>query len=175
MPTDSYPLVTIIGSTELTIAPPELPPFAVDAIVEEQDTNLLLGVEPEIREPYESYSTLVSQMITQQPRAPGEVIVKENHPMRYMAVVHNLEHKPTWKKIWIAKALEQIFCETINHRIKVIAMPMLGTIYGSLAVENFIALLRSALPTGHLSYPEKIWLIVPAPACARIMDLLTHH
>ena len=175
MPANSCSLVTVIGSIELTIAPPELPPFAVDAIVEEQDTNLLLGVDAEIREPYESYNTLVSQMITQQPRAPGEVIVKENHPMKFLAVIHNLEHKPTWKKIWIAKTLTRVFIESKNRKINTLAMPVLGTIYGSLEIENFIELFRSALATGNAAYPEKIWLIVPAPACTRIMDLLRRH
>jgi hypothetical protein len=175
MTSDPYTFVTFIGPVELIIAPPELPPFKVDAIVEEQDTGLLLGVAPKISEPYESYDKLVSQMITQQPRLPGEVVVKGNHPLRFLAVVHNLELEPTWKEEWITNALGQIFKESVNNRIKTVAMPVLGSIYGSLNYENFIGLFRSALPTGNFTYPEKIWLIVPAPECNWIMRLFTLH
>lgn len=175
MTPDPYIFATSIGPVELIIAPPELPPFKVDAIVEEQDTNLLLGIAPYISEPYESYEKLVSQMISQQPRLPGEVIVKGNHPMRFLAVIHDLELKPTWKEEWIANALGQIVKESENNSIKTIAMPVLGSIYGSLDYENFIALFRSALPIENFSYPEKIWLIVPALECNRFMEFLTLH
>ena len=172
---DPYTFVTFIGPIELVIAPPELSPFKFDAIVEEQDTNLLLGVAPQISEPYESYDKLVSQMITQQPRLPGEVVVKGNHPVRFLAVVHDLELEPIWKEEWIANALGLIFKESVHNRIKTVAMPVLGSIYGSLDYEIFIELFRSALPSGNITYPEKIWLIVPAPACNRIMELFTLH
>jgi hypothetical protein len=175
MTSDSYTFVTFIGPVEVIIAPPELPPFKIDAIVEEQDTSLLLGVTPIISETNESFDKLVSQMIAQQPRSPGEVVVKGNHPVRLLAVVHNLEQEPTWKEEWIANTLGHIFKESVNNRIKTVAMPVLGSIYGSLNYENFIELFRSALPPGNFTYPEKIWLIVPAPECNRIMKLFTLH
>jgi hypothetical protein len=175
MTTGSYTYAIFIGHLEFVIAPPELPPFKIDAIVEEQDTSLLLGVAPTIVEPNESYEKLVSQMISQQPRSPGEVVVKGNHPVRLLAVVHNLELEPTWKEEWIANTLGHIFKESVNNKIKTVAMPVLGSIYGSLNYENFIELFRSALPPGNFTYPEKIWLSVPAPECNRFMELFTLH
>ena len=175
MPSDIYPLVTFIGTVELSIAPPELPPFAFDAIVEEQDTCLLFSPNPEIREPCEDYKTLVFRMITQQPRLPGEVIVRKTCPARFLAVVHDLEQAPACKEEWVAHALDHIFSEAGSHRITTLAMPVLGTCYGTLQYETFITLLLSTLSGKSSIYPEKIWLIVPAPVCNRIMELLVHH
>ncbi len=160
--------ITTIESIEITIAPVEQPPFNADAIVEEQDTHLLLSVEPGIRYPAESYKSLVNHMIIQQPRSPGEIIVKKTHPLRFFAIIHDIKKKPTWKTEWIVEALEQLFHEIEKYKVTTLAMPLLGTIHGSLNDEDFIKLLIAALQVRQLHYPEKIWLVVPALACNRI-------
>ena len=160
MGTAPFHYITTIGSIEITVAPPEYPPFEIDAIVEEQDTSLILGVEPEIRYPGESYDSLVNHMYVQQPRSPGEIIVKKSCPLRFCAIVHDIEQKPTWKEEWVATALKKLLYEIGKYQVKTVVMPLLGTVYGSMSDESFIKLLCVALRTVQPGYPEKIWLDV---------------
>ena len=116
-------------------------------------------MKPEIRYPDEGYDSLVNHMLVQQPLSPGNIIVKKTTPLRFFAIVHDIEQKPTWKKEWIARALEQLFYETERFKVKTLAMPLLGTIHGSMNDEDFIKLLLTTLPTGQLHSLKRIWLV----------------
>jgi hypothetical protein len=164
-----------IGPVEVTIAPPDFPPYEFEAFVEEQDNSLLLGLEPMIREPREQPDSLVEPMISELTKKPGDVIVKKTTPLKLLAIIHDLELRTTWKTEWIEEALKQIFCIIEDRKIKNIAMPMLGTIHGSLEYEEFVSLFRAALPSDTSCYPEKIWLIAPEHECNQIKNLLTIH
>ena len=59
----------MVGTTAVIAAPPEPPPFPVQAVVEEQDTCLILDIGPVLREPGEDYPRLVKRMRRQRPRA----------------------------------------------------------------------------------------------------------
>ncbi len=167
--------IITIGSVEITIASPDFPPYEFEAFVEEQDNSLLLGLDPVIREPQEQPDALVAPMISEQTRTPGDVIVKKTTPLKLLAIIHDMELRTTWKEEWIEEALNRIFCIIEDRKIKIIAMPILGTVHGSLEYEEFARLFRTALPSDKSCYPEKIWLIAPEHECKQIMNLLTVH
>lgn len=131
----------------------------LDAIVEEQDTNLLLGPITDMREVRESYRTLIKQMQDQPARSPGEIIIKDQRPVRLLAVVYDLEQEPVCQTAAIKQVLADLMVEIQKHRFKVVAMPMLGTTYGPLGVEEFFNLLRDTI-SSRLAYPEILWLTI---------------
>ena len=131
----------------------------LDAFVEEQDTCLLLNPEAEIREIRESYPALVKQMQDQHARLPGEVIVKENRPVRLLAVVYDLEQEPVCQLTAVKQTLANLMTVIQKYRLKVVAMPLLGTSYGPVSVDDFLELLQEAI-SHRPGYPEKLWLVV---------------
>jgi len=161
-----------VGLIEITVAPPEQPPWDVDVIVEEQDTGLLHGDTHIIRDTAESYGTLIGKMQGQAPVVPGQVIVKHTTPMRFIAIVYDIGRKPMYKLDWIATALEKILHEMETYQARNIAMPLLGVTYGRCPDTDFMELLCAILPAVHAHYPEKLWLVTPMTEYRRIIAYL---
>jgi hypothetical protein len=117
----------------------------VDVVVEEQDTNLILGKSPVIMDTIESFPALVKKMEQQIHEIPGNVIVKESIPIRLVAIVYDVEHTPICKESWIEEALQNILMQCDKYKIKTLAMPLLGTSYGKLKEETTMQLLQDSL------------------------------
>ena len=130
-------------------------------MVFEEDTYLLLSVEPDIHEPVESIGQLVGEAIKAHPSEPGSVLVKGGSPLRFLAIVHNLDKEPSWREEWVGKALEGVLRESERRGLRSIGLPFLGTLHGSLEKERFLVLLRSALERVTSTHPERIWLMEP--------------
>ena len=82
----------------------------------------------------------------QQPREiVGNVLVKQSIPKRFIAIVYDVEHTPIGMKIWIEEAIQNILAQCDKHKIKILAMPLLGTSYGKLEEEIVIQLLQDSL------------------------------
>ncbi len=173
MTTYALPCKATIGSIEIAIAPVEYVPAEIDAIVEEQDTQLLMGMDAEINYPDEDFDTLIDQMLSgKSVRSPGQIIIKKTQPLQLKAIIHDINQKPSWKTEWISYALQQLVTEIENYNIKTLAMPLLGTIHGNVNENESIELLCDNLMSKQIICLEKLWLIAPDPACSRIKDAI---
>jgi hypothetical protein len=155
---------------ELVVAP-DAPP-RVDAVVEEEDTYLVLSADPEVHEPEVARLRAFHDAYTAEPSEPGSVVVREGVPTRLLAVVHDLSQEPSWLEEWVGAALEGVLREVDSRRVCTLAMPPLGRVHGSLPRERFIVLLRSALGTVAPRCLERICLVVPGEEVAAFRDLL---
>lgn len=142
---------TIIRYTELD---PAL--LDVDAVVEEQDTSLLLGHSPVIRESVESFSSLLERMQEQRDEVPGNVIIKNSIPRRLIAIVYDIDHTPICLEDWVEQALTTILQHCKQYRLQSVAMPVLGTSYGELDQATFMDLLQKLLIQNRAKYPKHI-------------------
>jgi len=161
-----------IGSVRLFVAPREWPPFLADALVEEEDTYLVLSADPEVLETREKTEELMAELLKTNPAVPGSVIVKEGHPLSLLAVVHDLEREPSWKEEWVISALDGIFREVETRKVRSIALPMLGTLHGSLEKQRFLALLRETLKRSSPEHLTRLWLVVPAGTTGEVLGML---
>jgi len=114
----------IAGSTIIQFTETDPALLNVDAIVEEQDTNLILCKSPVILEAIESFSALVKKMEQQPRERVGNVLVKQSIPKRFIAIVYDVEHTPIGMKIWIEEALQNILAHCDKYKIKTLAMPL---------------------------------------------------
>jgi len=152
-------------SVQIIATPENKPPFRVDAVAAEEDTFLVLSAPPIVREPDEHPVRLMTRLIEMVPETPGTVLVKGKSPLRLLAIVHDLNQEPSWREEWVAKALQEIFREAEERNLRSIALPLLGTLHGSMKKERFAALLKSALEGRTPGHLERIWLVIPrAPA-----------
>lgn len=135
----------IAGNTIIQFTETDPALLNVDAVVEEQDTNLILGKSPIILDTIESFPALVKKMEQQTREVVGNVLVKQSIPIRFIAIVYDVEHTPIGKTVWIEEAIRNILAQCDKYRIKTLAMPLLGTSYGKLEEENIIQLLQDSL------------------------------
>ncbi|GJM04801.1 MAG: hypothetical protein DHS20C09_07920 [marine bacterium B5-7] len=158
MPNDIKQLDRTAGKTIIHFTDLDPASLKVDAVVEEQDTNLLLGNTPVIMEAIESFPVLVAQMEEQIREIPGSVIVKKSKPKRLIAIIYDVEHTPICEESWVKEALQKIFSQCYKDKINNLAMPLLGTTYGKLTDEAIVDLLQDLLMKNQQHSPKKIFI-----------------
>ena len=160
-----------VGDIEIAIATSHFPPFDVNAVVEEQDTSLVLGETDEIRDPGEKPAWYLANIAeVQSLLSPGHVIVRDTHPLRLQAIVHDLDQDPICRELWVRQALQQLIEITEKRNIHSLQMPLLGTRYGGVGIQQFIDLLLDELSKEDTGSLEKLWLVSPEQQCQNIFD-----
>jgi hypothetical protein len=153
------PQEILYRGVRILMAPPGPRPFELDAEVFEEDTYLVLSAETAVREPVEHPLKVWTAVHQAEPRTPGSVLVTTGTPLRFLAVVHDLERTPTWTEDWISEALDHVFAEAEQRQIHGLALPPLGTLHGSLRPQRFTGLLRKALDRVELYHLERLWIL----------------
>jgi len=161
-----------IGSVRIFVAPRDIPPFIAAAIAEEEDTYLVLSADSEVQETHEDPERLMTELLKTSPLTPGTVIPTGKHPLRLLAIVHDLDREPSWKEEWVTGALDGIFREAEGRKLRSIAVPMLGAVHGSLEKQRFLVLLREALERSSPKYLVRLWLITPTGSTREILEML---
>jgi len=163
---------TRVGRMRVTAAPKDAPPFPVEAIVFEEDTFLVMSADPTPKDPKVPMVRIMTSLIETPPREPGSLVLQGRSPLRMLAIVHDFNQDPSWKEEWISRVLTKVFEEAESMNLQSLALPLLGTVYGSLEKRRFIELLVHTLQeTGHKRLGS-LWLVVPAgQASETIRDL----
>jgi len=150
---------------QIVVTPVGAPaPFSVDAVVYEDDTQLVLGSDPLVREVNDPLSELVEQVSGAKPQPLGTVVVKEGPPLRFHAIVHDLRLEPSWREEWISSALADVFDEANALDVGSLALPVLGTLHGQLGLACFCKLLDLELKRVLVTSLKRIWLVVVGDA-----------
>ncbi len=159
-------------SVHIVAAPENSVPFRVDALVFEEDTWLVLSANPTRCDPLEHPIRLMTDMIEAQPEPVGSVLVKDGQPLRFLAIVHDVNQEPTWKEAWIESALKSVFQLAEERKISAIGLPLLGTLHGRLKKSRFAVMLARVLKLTTFTYLNKIWLIVPPKTNSEVIAAL---
>ena len=163
---------TFLGSLRIVAAPTKAPPFDVDAFAFEEDTFLVLSADTQVRDPKVPLTRIMTRLIDTQPEIPGTVLVKGRRPLRFLAIVHDLNQEPSWKEEWIMHALYRVFQAAESRRLQSVALQMLGTVHGSLEKRRFAFLLRSAIDGMPFHHLKRLWLIVPPGTAQEVIDFI---
>jgi hypothetical protein len=99
----------------------------VDARVFEEDTYLVLTVDPVMRYTDEHPIKLMTHIMDAKPRQPGSVVTKDSS---WYAVVHDLDADPICRKEWIAGAYTESLKRAEEKGITRLGLPVLGTVHG---------------------------------------------
>jgi len=153
-------------------APEHEPPFHVDAVAVEEDTNLLLSAPTEIREPEEDLASIIDEIHRTPPREPGNVLVRRGEPLLLLAIVHDVGLQPTWRDEWIAAAIHGVFEEAEWQRVRALAVPLLGTRHGSADPHLVTRWLGRCLSRKKLRHLRRLWLVSPPGRESELMTTL---
>jgi len=129
----------------VTIAPHHQPPFPVQGLVLEEDTWFALSSSPKVLEPSEHPIRVMTDAWEAEPALPGSVHVRDGHPFRILAVVHDLSLDPTWRVEWIELALRRSLEVARKRGLQALGIEPLGTVHGRFPVAEFDALLDKVL------------------------------
>lgn len=138
------------------------PDFTIDAVVIEDDTCHVLGSERVARVTLEPPRRLLARAAAAQPAEPGSVVVRPGTPLRFHAVVHDLELEPSWREAWVEAALDAVFREVELRSLRTVSLPALGSLHGELRLERFTQLLAATLDRLTPKTLDAIWLVTPA-------------
>jgi hypothetical protein len=156
-----YPLKMAFGPLEVVAAPESLKPFPIDARAFEEDTFLVLSADRKIRDSKKPLMHIMTELIEMRPEIPGSILVKGRTPYRLLAIVHDLNQVPSWREEWVQKALDNILREAEIRKLGSIAIPLLGTLHGSLEKPRFVDLLWDAVTRFTPHYLKRLWVVVP--------------
>ena len=140
-------------------SPEHRPPFGISAMVAEEDTCLVLSAPTDIIVPPEHPIRVMTEVHAASPLSPGTVVVRSGSPLRFLAVVHDLDEDPTCSEAWVAAALDGVLDETEARGLQAIGLPMIGTLHGTLSPEHFVALLSNSLRRCSPNVLRRIWLV----------------
>lgn len=137
------------------------PPFPVDARAFEEDTYLVLSADQSFRDSGESLGQALLRANNTEPHRPGTVVVQSGKPLRLLAVIHDLDEDPTWKKEWIRQCLSRILTVTEERRLPTLGLPLLGTKHGRFNPLNCLNLTMEVLGQAKPTQLKRLWLVVP--------------
>ncbi len=162
----------MIGAVQIFVGPENMAPYPVDGWAAEEDTYLVLSADPEVVEANEDLERVMAEVLATHPAEPGTVIVKAGTPLRFLAIVHDLNEEPSWKEEWVVSALDGIFRETEARKLRSLALPLIGTLHGSLEKRRFLMLLREVLERRSPGDLTHLWLVVPAGTSSEVLKML---
>lgn len=146
----------IAGTTIIRFTESDPARLTVDAVVEEQDTHLLLGKSPVISNVVTGVPQLLKKMQDQVPEIPGTVIVKKTKPKRFITIIYDVDNSTICCKEWLETALNNIFIQCWKYKVTTLAMPLLGTSYGRIDGSMMLNILEQSLLINRQEYPRKI-------------------
>jgi hypothetical protein len=157
----------------IVAAPRAAPPFHCEAIVEEQDTHLILGEQNLLRDPGKPAWYLANTLDTIKPYSLGDVVVKGHSPHRLLAVVHDVEQTPTLSPDSVSLAYQTLLQLRHTLRLSSLAMPLLGTVHGKMSEQDSLLRLREHLEYGPIAGLQRLWLILPSGSDCSCLEVLS--
>ena len=146
----------IAGNTIIQFTDTDPALLSVDAFVEEQDTNLLLGNSPIVSVVIDSFPKLVEKMSQLTGEKPGDVLIKSTSPLHMIAVVYDIDNEPICEENWLESAFISVLEHCQEYKIPRLAMPLLGTSYGKLTEDDVFELLQYVLINNRQPFLKKI-------------------
>jgi hypothetical protein len=166
---DDYGRAGRLGPVHVVVAPEHAPPFPIDALAVEEDTHLLLSSDNVVTEPDEEFGALVEAAGKKSTNRPGSVLVRKTKPLRFLAIVHDIDCEPTWREEWIASAINGIVEEAEWRRLASLGMPLIGTRHGNVEMRRVALWLGRCLSHTSFRYLKRVWVIAPEGSETELM------
>lgn len=141
----------------VSIAPDSMHPLPVDARVFEEDTHLVLTVDPVMRFKEEHPIRLLNSLTKDKPNKPGSVVIEGKS---WYAVVHDLDAKETCLSEWVDRAYRELLRLAEVRRIRNLAIPLLGSVHGNMKPAESLSLLLQAVSSLRVTPLKYIMVLV---------------
>lgn len=146
---------------EIVEEPPGRRPFPVDAMVVEEDTWKVLSAPPPVLPASEHPIRVMNRAWEAEPETLATVQVEPGPPLRFVAIVYDLDADPVCVPETVARVLEEILDLVEEHRVEALALPPLGVAHGRFPRERFDELLDEALRRATPPSLRRLWILRP--------------
>jgi len=141
----------------------------VDVRVFEEDTYLVLTVDPVMRYVDEHPVRLMTRIMESRPHIPGTVVRKKTN---WYAVVHDLDVEPICRKEWLDSAYAETLRLAEGRGIVRLGLPLLGTVHGRYPLQDSLMLLMRHIRKQNLTKVREIVIIAKRGSRETIRKLL---
>ncbi|HEY5701483.1 MAG TPA: hypothetical protein VIT83_05290 [Gammaproteobacteria bacterium] len=167
---DEFGRAVLFRGLRIVASPDNQPPFELDALTFEEDTNLLMSPGAELAPPPESITELVSDIAAFNPLEQGSVVARGKAPVRLLAIVHDIDKIPTWTEESVRNSMASLLEKTEALGLESVALPMLGSVHGTLPPARFAGLLRIALEQFPPRRLKRMWIRAADEAADAVLD-----
>ena len=133
---------TIVNTVSIVVGPDSLSSQSVDVRVFEEDTHLVLTVDPVMRYMEEHPIRLMTSVLEAKPGKPGSIVTNR---ASWYAVIHDLDADPTCRREWIAKAYQAALTLAEKKMIPRLGLPLLGSVHGKILAAESLEMLINAM------------------------------
>ncbi len=144
-------------------------PLPVDIRIFEEDTFLVLTVDPVMRYTEEHPVRLMTNVAETKPNKPGTIVTNKKS---WYAVVHDLDHDPVCRPEWVKSAYQQALMLCEIKRIQCLGMPLLGTVHGNFPLEISLEILVHAIRATTFEHLKTLCLLTPRKDCEQVRQYL---
>ncbi|MDH3328312.1 MAG: hypothetical protein OEM01_03690 [Desulfobulbaceae bacterium] len=131
-------------------------PLPVDVRVFEEDTYLVLTVDPAMRYTDEHPIKLMTHIMEAKTKKPGSVVRKNSS---WYAVVYDLDADPVCREEWIDNAYREALQLAEKRGITRLGLPLLGTVHGPYPAQDSMQLLINQIKSLAFSKIKKIVIV----------------
>lgn len=147
-----------VNTVILKIVPDSLAPLPVDIRLFEEDTFLVLTVDPVMRYTEEHPIRLMTKVAETKPNKPGSIVTNNSS---WYAVIHDMDLEPTCCKEWIEKAYRQVIMLGEIKRVRRMGLPLLGSVHGKFDPEESLAILVETIKSVSFEHLKNMLILVP--------------
>lgn len=158
-----------INNVDLAVVPDTLSPLPVKARVYEEDTHMVLTVDPDRPMQREHPIRVMTGIMETKPRRPGSIITNND---KWYAIVHDLDAEPAWQKEWTGAAYLAILRLAEAKHVHKLGLPLLGSVYGPCTPEQSLEILLRTIKALSFHHLKKILLLLPPDDCTKIKNRL---
>ena len=146
-----------IRGVVVSVAPDSMHPLPVDARVFEEDTHLVLTVDPVMRFKEEHPIRLLNSLAKDKPHRPGSVVIKGKS---WYAVVHDLDAQETCQAEWVEQTYRELLRLAEVRRIRNLGIPLLGSVHGNMKPAESLNMLLQAISALRVTPLKYIMILV---------------
>ena len=148
---------TSINGIKVGVASSDELPGTVEVMVFEEDTNLVLTVEKELKYQDKHPIHLMTDIMNTKGHKPGSLVINKNS---WYAVVIDVDADTMCKAAWISEAYREMFACLEKKEVRSAGMHLLGSTYGGIPINQAAAFFLKELSSSKVSCLRNIWLIV---------------
>jgi len=149
---------TKVNGVSVDIIAESTRPLPVDVRVFEEDTHLVLTVDPVMRYTDDHPIRLMTDILEAEPGKPGTVVTKGTS---WYAVVHDLDAEPSSREEWVADAYAALLKLAETNNVSRLGVPLLGTVHGRFQKRESMFSLLHQIRSQSFAQLQKLSILVP--------------
>ena len=147
----------IVDGTKLVVDERARPPFPIDVMIFEEDTNLVLTLDNVMVYQEEHPIRIMTEINRTQNQRPGSLVINGSS---WYAVTIDIDRLPMCESQWISDAYAAVFKALAKKKINSAGIQILGSTHANIPIEKTTKLFLDSFRYVKIKYLKYVWLCV---------------